>query len=175
MTEKQVLETIEGIRPNIKRLAHVFIPKMRQPPIHKLEDLEQEGELVVLRQIAMNRHKEGRGASLQTYLIQSVRTRFIDLMHESYRKEPVDFNGYFTEGSTDSKTNEANLLLEIIESFPWPEKRYMAAILFPPQRIRNQIARDKKVTRKLIREELNMTREEEHQLRENIKEKLTRR
>jgi hypothetical protein len=172
MTEQQVLDTIEEIRPNIKRLAYIFVPKMKQPSTHRPEDLEQEAIHCILQQIDLDRFKEEEGATLQSYLIRSVLTRFIDLMKQSYKVEPVEPARCFTERTAGNNAGEIDLFLEIMESFTPAEKRYTAAMLFPSSEIQSEISKDRKVTRKLTRKELGITRKEEFQIRNSIQEKL---
>lgn len=179
MTDEQILEIIEEIRPNISKLAFIFIYKMKQPSPYSIQDLEQEGEHAVLEQIKRNRPDKIKGEP-STYLIRSVITRFIDLMHRSYKLEPINRSGVVVVDLpvTVNKTvnfqfEELNTLLRVIEILNTREKQYVSIMINPPEGIRNKFSRNRKVVRKLVRETLNMSQKEEREVRKEIKKKLT--
>jgi len=174
MTDEQILEILEQVRPNIKKLAWTFIAKMRQPSIYTVEDLEHEGEKNVVLHIRAGRIDTAKGKP-STYLIGSILTHFIDLMKKSYKIDPV-FSPY--EKREVSKTlmrrnvinfpfDELDILSHITELFTSREKEYLAAILFPSG------FKSRKTVRKTVRELLNMSPSEERLIRKEIKKKLT--
>lgn len=178
MTDNQILEILEQIRPNIKKLAWVFISKMKQPSIYTLEDLEQEGEKNVILHIRLGRLDETKGKP-STYLIRSVVTHFIDLMHQSYKFDPTEdeetIRTVISRNSSSFMFDELNTLLWIEEILSTRELEYLATMLYPAERIREQFSKNRKIVRKLVRQSLNMTSKEERTVREEIRRKLCRR
>jgi len=179
MTDKQILEILEEIRPNIQKLARVFHPKIKQPSILSIQDLVREGEFTVIHQIKLGR-PNGKEGKISTYLIRSVITHFADLMHESYRQTPIKIQHkeiddlLLRRRKISFGFDKLNTVMFIVENFNIREKEYITKMLFLPQDIQNKIIKNRKRTRKLVRESLNMTSEEERILRKSIKEKLER-
>jgi hypothetical protein len=171
--EQQILTTLNQIHPNIVKLAKVFITKMRQPSLYSVLDLIQEGERTALVNIKSGRYDPKKGASLSTYIIRTVLTRFIDLMHQSYKYESMKDN-MLTRIENVSGSDEAHIdLFDSISSvFSEREKVYVSTILFPSERSKHIFVTDRRKVRKSIREELNMSLGEERELRKQIKRKL---
>jgi len=175
MTETHIEKVLEDIRPNIVKLARVFLGKMRQPPPYRLQDLEQEGLGEALAQIRKDQYKEDRGTSLKTYLMRRVLFRFIDLMHKSYKIDQPDLEErrVVTGARVSPKIEELSLLLEITESFNSTEMKYMNLMLSPPESIQKSFSKSKKLIRKTIREEIGISDQEERLIRESIRIKLS--
>jgi len=172
MSEEQVLNIIKKIQPNIDKLAYVFFRKMRQPSDFTISDLQQEGRNAAIQQIMLGRPDPEKGI-IQTYLIRCVITRFISLMRKSYKVNPVtnvssrierQKRHAFLSSSTDS-----DLIIDLLDSLKPREKEYISLLLSPPEDIRDRMAKDRRTTRKLVREVLNMSGAEERSIRTNIK------
>jgi len=173
MTNEQTLEILEKIRPNISKLAFVFIHKMSKPSPYSIQDLKQEGEKVAIQQLIENRIDKQKG-KVTTYLIRSVITRFIDLMHLSYKlnsrrnNSSISFKMVFKE----VKIEELSILFQVMDIMNFREKEYITIMVNPPKHIQEKISKDRRGTRKHIRKALNMSQKEEREVRKEIEKKL---
>lgn len=171
MTEEKIQRELDKIHVNIIKLSIVFSRKMKQPSIYTVGDLISEGKHVALQNLRENRPDESKG-TISTYLIRAVITHFIDLMHKSYKNNPM-YN--IKEEQSIQVTGTLNTListLQIIELLSTREKEYLTTILFPPNNIKFRISKNRKATRKLIREVLDMPQKEEKEVRKGIETKL---
>ena len=177
MTDQQILETINSVRPNIKKLARVFIRKMRQPSIYSFQDLEQEAEKAILYHIRKGSYDVERGKQ-STFLILSVLSTYITLMHKSYRLNPIEekkkevFNSLRTRYSEKFKLEELSIVSYVMEEFTEEERSYLVVMINPPEEVKIGMARNRKSVRRLVRENLNISLNEEKRIRESIKRKL---
>jgi len=179
MANEQTLEVLEKIRPNIQKLAFTFIHKMKKPSPYSIQDLLQEGEETVLQQLTRDRPDDLKGKET-TYLIRSVITRFIDLMHKSYKSDtPLYFNSQKSNSNISFKVvfekvkiEELNVLVQVMEMMSTREKEYITIMINPPEYIQEKFTKDRRGVRKHIRNALNMSQKEERTVRKEIERKL---
>jgi len=182
MTEKDLQAITDKIMPSIKKLAYIFMKKFKQPSPYSMDDLVSEAMYTIVGQMNSGRPDARKGSAVTTYLLSAIRGRYIHLVQKSYR---LDFN---PDIARKRKTNRlhrdlrsytkhpdsdgSNVLLTLMEELTVREQEYIAMIIFPPEHIIVKINKDTKKVRGHIRENLNMDRTEERNIRAKIKELL---
>jgi hypothetical protein len=178
VTEEQIVSTLDKIRPNIQKLAFCFVVKMKQPSIHSIDDLVQEGEKAAITHIRAGRIDESKGTAT-TYLIGGVVRHFIELMKKSYKSDPIMSKddeisqSLLSRGVVESLENCVDTFLHLSNILDGREKQYALMFLSPDNSTQKKIQSNRKRTRVVIREELQMTKDEEREIRRRIWKKLT--
>jgi len=179
----EFVEEFEKIRSKIKKLAYVFIGKMKQPSPYDIEDMLQEAASTVNAHLRAKRYDASKGASISTYLMTSVRFHYINMVKASYKQ---DFNSSmenrrrFDRLARDlmhvvkyPESTGLNLLLDLQDTLNYREKAYLALIINPTQEVMIRSQSNKKTLRKTVRAVLNMERQEEKDIRDKLKSVLT--
>ena len=176
MTDSQIQEVIENIRPNIRRLAYIFLPKMKQPSFRDIKDLEREAEWVILFHIRRKDRIDNDKGKVSTYLIRGVVNHFSDLVRKSYKEDPILTteirSSLLSKNMISGRERELDLVRYIEERFTRREKEYLQHFLSPSEEIKEEMRSNRKSIRKIVRKHLSMLPEEERIVRENIKIKL---
>jgi len=176
MTDRGIQKVIEEIRPNIKKLAYMFLPKMKQPSTYTLQDLESEAQWVIIHHIRKKGRIDETKGKISTYLIRSVIYHFGDLVKKSYREDPI--LGSEISESLHSRNvvrdtiRELDLLIHLKKNLRGREMEYIQLLLSPPEQMRDEMDANRKSIRKVVREHMSMLPEEERIVRDSIKTKL---
>lgn len=176
MTEEKIQKVFEEIRPNIKKLTFVFIPKMKQPSIFSHQDLEREAEYISLFHIRKKGRIDETKGKISTYLIRTIICHFSDLVKKSYKIDPILDTSieqeFLSRNIKKSDIEKIDLSLYIQETLTPQEKKYVETFLNPPNEIQKGFVKNQKNTRKLVRQHMRLSPAEERRLRDSIRVKI---
>lgn len=158
----------------IKKYAHVALKKVKKPAEHTLEDLIQEGVLVLLRTEKI--YEKSRGASFKTFLTLCLRNHFASLVKRTYRSmhpswiTTLERSNFSEEMDFITKKKALNTFEAVrvsfaIASFSSDELKYVSTIL-------SFTNIPKKYRRKATRETLGISYDREKKLLRSLKDKI---
>jgi DNA-directed RNA polymerase specialized sigma subunit len=161
----------------IKSHARVALMKLRKPTNVELDDLISEGVVLLLELIENKKYDASRGASFKTFFIRLLRNYYRDMTKKSYRASN-HFEGDEAKSTyIQTKYREENpfdkVAINILLAKLTPqEKQYAEKMVLSKSRERGTKLQTIKSRRTQARLELNLTEEQETELRNNLLAKM---
>lgn len=166
--DKKVEVQIEPYIELIKNYARVTLRKVKKSPWFSYDDLLQEGMVAFLQ--AKKQYSSEKGASFKTFLIMQLRHHLSDIVKASYRNRESNLDQEkFSEIAARSSENPIEMVhvSHLLGDLTPEELKYIKTMLV----LRGE---KKYLRRKITRETLGISQNEENRIRNNIDNKITK-
>jgi len=167
----------------VRKYARVAFKKLRKPSINSIEDMESEGMLVLFRVLPKYDPKKYK-VNFKTFLIRCLINHYVgEFVPKSYSRHicdavDVEIIKYQPSGSSDNPLKIVESL-DLLSKVSDLELTYINFMLNMPKQIAELLALEtdgrkrKPLQRKLICEWLNITENQEQEIRKSIQKTLS--